>query len=1378
MKINFTPIAILCLVSLAVSWPANFSPAADGAAGKKYVVGGPLAGEAIPLYETQHGEPPGYPGCLKNEDGTFLYSPQGQAPERQLYPGSVEHYRGYMFKYMPIRSMFDQQSLIKNFPAKDIPGVKPAQVEAYAEPVYHVGRGNSAVQVRLGNKPLFNKPVPVVRCKAADPVFKLDFGRLPVGLYAIRIIGAVESAKIQRHRKPLVLRVTVNDGINNEQSVYRQRLGYVDEFYSIAEIYFHAPVQRPYQAEVTLEAGTEVDLLVHNITLDDALAGTEFRAFKTKPNLFTTGERALLRNQNKPWAGKPLDKESRWTSDATLWNAMVPLNAQPGFIWGMGGDDPKSNWPRFGVAGKEPEAIEQEFGKWIDVPGMDPVLMKNAKLKLQYTVADLSAGRPLPDPYPFKDNGLGIFTPPEKGQATPQNWIPVAQAVRTRLRTAENAVGAAVKAYHETGNLEAARDAAILLARYAYDFPAMDSGRAMSSIMVQPGAYGRDLRCRQREQMACWMSFYANDIHLVEHYDKLFDFIQNNEDLAQSVGRFIPWVKTPQNLVALFDTYLVQNEVKHVMRHHYYTYPDKSMCAATVLGDTSLTDPWMEWQFSSTWSYPLPPCGLQDIMVSNMDRNGVQNIGSFFYAQGENAANYAGTKNEKYMLAGGNPKYDLRDAKRYPKITQSTFFWLRGMIAGLWHMPIGDVTGPDKGRGHFFESYSESCRQGWRWTKSPAFAYMLKNYYGRSTETDADWAELEKAAATLRRPPFMENKSRFVANWAGILESGLQQDDFRFRRAVMLRLGVGSGHSHADTFDLQYFAHGCAMTADGGQRGGYSTPGDDISRVHNTIEIDGRNLRIHAWMTALSDAEGARYMAGQALSPAQEVSLVRRQVALVDVDEGRPSGKPLSPADFKPNAILDPDVVTPNAYVFDVARVAGGKMHTYCFHGYVADAVESNIEGSRAGDKEDYLKAFPLPEKKFAGTAPETVQATWQISRRYEKNSMLRGSFQENGPQKFTRLHVLGHKGDALLQADHRCNQLKYDLTHLYVQRKSDHEIESVFPAIIEGYAGAPFIQSVRLVDVAANETDATRAVAVEVKTANNRVDLCFADGKPDKTRTIGAIQVAGEFALYATDTNGFRQATLTGGTLLRGADVVLQPSARERTANVVKVDYGKKTIWLDQAWKTPSLKDRVMQIGTPAANDQPGHWTAYTIDGSQAEANGLQLVLQGGADYYLSRVQEVDPEKNIVWCGLPKAGCSGLNTGWVASNDDVSKTWRVAPGSSQRGDSSYAFRVTSGGPVKMEDFGESRIFRLWEYGAGDQVRQNTFASIRRLGAGLYELTADTDLTVALKGVSIELSADQSNWRKLSTRQANGLAECALTVPDLGPAGRVYLRTP
>ena len=183
---------ITALAAIVSSVAVAVSPAGE----PQYETGGPLAGLKLAPFPTQHGEPPGYPGCLpeRMREGEPVvdmgneyrqWGPQGQAPERDLYDGPVEHWRAYMFKYMPVRSFFDRQSQVANFVAPDISGVEPSQVEQYAEPLYWVPR--HADPRPTGRK---QKPVPVVRMRLDSPVLKLDLGELDAGVYVVRVIGA------------------------------------------------------------------------------------------------------------------------------------------------------------------------------------------------------------------------------------------------------------------------------------------------------------------------------------------------------------------------------------------------------------------------------------------------------------------------------------------------------------------------------------------------------------------------------------------------------------------------------------------------------------------------------------------------------------------------------------------------------------------------------------------------------------------------------------------------------------------------------------------------------------------------------------------------------------------------------------------------------------------------------------------------------------------------------------------------------------------------------------------------------------------------------------------------------------------------------------
>lgn len=1350
--------SLLALVGLVVL-------AAAGYAADEYRTGGPLAGLKLPRFPTQYGEPAGFPGCMeelrvKNEKGYVSHSPDGMAPQEHLYPGSVEHWHAYFFKYLPIQPMFTKQSLLKNWLAKDLPGIDKQALENYAEPVYWVPRHWKPVHTQK-----FHRPVRVLRTKVGAPEIAVDCGTLEPGLYSLRVIGAVETKHTQRHRLPLYMRMTVNDGLDGGSHTYRIRGPYVDEFYAVAEFYFHAPEKRRYAAKIAVHEGSKVELLVHNIDLHDVLAGHERRAIKSK--------RTLTANIPVDAVVAP-DTPERQARDASLWDAFPPINFHLSYTYGMNSNDGKSNWPRVGAGGLDAAQIKEEHGDWSwRIRGLGDAILVNKKLGLEYTLSDYRAGKSLPDPYPFKDWGAGVWTPPATEGEKPQNFWPVPAGLWRRMRNYRGDMTRKITNYRTKGDVEAGRDAALMLCRMAYDFPTITARNTMHAVVIQPGSWGRDHGCRRRNPQTGFLA----GVEINNDYDMLFDLIVKDAGLAASVGRFIPWVKTPQDVVKLLDVYLVQTTAKRCLRYHTYSsnVPARILTPTINLGDHVFTQPWLDWLFSATFVYPLPPSGIQDLLISGNARNGMGYIASHYYAHGEQAAPQAMAL-ANYIQHGGLAKYNLSDPKRYPKPLAACHWFIDSRTAGNYFPRIGDVCGPDKAYGHplYKGKLEAQCAIGWRWSKDPKFAWPIAQSGNRKGWTDAEWAEIETAAATVKRAPWLENKSRAFSNWGGFLESGVESDDPRFRRSAMVRVGQGWGHHHDDTMDLQLYAHGYPMTVDGGQRPSYTKPGDRTTRTHNLVEVDGTSWLGHAWVNTLTDADGSRYLRARAEPPANhpDVKLYQRQVALIDADPGVPGG------------------AGPNSYVFDVVRVAGGKMHTHSFHAMLEDELVSNVENrigldELTGDEAAYTGMFhrdvaTLPQSSagFAGVAPTVLQATWRMTRerqgRTARNEELmnKAIWDPESPRKYTRLHLLGQQGARVMTGFSHCTQWKYGWTNLFTQRRDEAGLESVFPAIIEPYAGKPFLETPALLPITANETDARRAVAVQVKTANGRRDILFADGRPDKQRGVGANRFAAEYAYVSTDDQGLRLATLTGGTLLATGEVSIKAAQRERSGAVVRVAYTDKSMTIDADWPAPHLANRVVEVGVP------GHLTTYTLASAAKAAGGTRLGLTEGGDFYLSRVREVDAAKKLVYSTLAfthneKRPNPGVDKHWVASNEGRTKFWRAEYLGDIDGTNRYAFQLD--GAVAVEDFGKTRGIRLWEYGVGDTVRQSTFVSLHRRRPGVYELNADVDVALALDAKSVQRSPDGQAWGPLAGKRAGKMLEFNIAAATLAK-GRVYLR--
>jgi hypothetical protein len=1364
---------IVAFTSLVLALAARGASPAPG----DFEVGGPLAGLKLPA-STQN---------------------TGPGPEVELYPGSVEHFRAYFMKYLPVRSFFDRQSQLKNWVAPAIPGGDASKAESYASPIYAVGKQNFGADT--GKK---LPPVPVIRCAAGGPVFKLDLGTLEPGLYAVRVIGAVETAKLRPFRAPLFLAMRVNDGLKGETSTYRIRCAYVDEFYSVAEIYFHAPAKRGYQAELFVDQGSTVELLVHNVSLDDCLAGTVRRPIKKRMTLTTPEEIAALKeaftDERKQALAryKPLGPEERLARDAALWKWFPPLNAQGLYI-----HSPLPAGVTAGVADKTAEQVAAEHGAWelagqaeighfdtnLNTMSLDPktwnAFLVNKKLGLEYTIDDLWARKPLPDPFPYKDDGQGLYFPDPSDPAKGRIYAPIAMGVHRRIRPSPNLSGAA-KLWIQSGNPDLARDAAVDLIRYAYQLPAITDRDFLNGVIRIPGGWNNlDTACRNRNMEELWRSHYQNYLEALSVYDRLFDYIKRSPDLAASVGRFVPWVKTPDDVIQLLDVYLVQTCAKRILRYHTHTLPMGIAQAAAALGDTSVTDPWMEWLFSRAFVYPLQTAGAQDLMIVGHDREGPQYIGSTFYSQGEGARRMA-SELDPYLKAGGNPKYDLGDPARYPKPLAHCEWQLNTIVAGADFLRIGDVCGPDKAPfATTTEGLKDAARFGWRASSDARFAWVLANVFGRKDETDVEWKKVEQAASGVKRAPWLDLTSRHIENWAGILEAGREHDDYRMRHAAYVRTGVGSGHAHADTMDLQFVAHGMPMTIDGGQRSGYSKPNDRFSRMHNTVEVDGAGnneygLASYGWLSALSDAPGAAYLQAAAQPPAG-ATIYRRQVALIDAEDGPPPAK-LPLEEQMPRAKLKPALVAPASYLFDVFRVAGGKVHTWCFHGPVSDDFQWNAMNAKPvehvaevyGTDTDakYLSIFSAAgDSKQAGDSPEAFQATWRATRDDKTGSeqkMLGANFDAGSPRKFTRVTLHGAAGFRALKADTVCRQepIVYRFTCTMLQRKqSGGGLQSAFASIIEPSAGESALVSQKTIEVADNEADALRAVAIEVKTKGGRTDLCFADGRPEKARRLQAtgykLQAAAEFAYLSTDAQGLRQASLTGGTLLETSQVRLKLGSREHVGKITKVDYPAKTFWLDAPWPA-ACSGQVFEIAPP------GCPTSFTAASVTPEGVGSRVGVTRSADYYRAPVTNVVPEKSRVdgRLGVP-VGRAGLK-GMTVSNGALTKFWRLKE---VGGGNDFVVE----GTLAAADFASDPAVRLWEYGVGDAVRMPTFASLRRTAPGIYELRSNTDMAVTFPAKGMERSADGQKWSPLAGKQDAGWLEAQLKARDFA-AGPVYLR--
>lgn len=169
-----------------------------GVAAERYRVGGPLAGI---------------------EDGQT--------------PGSPEKWAAYFGYAHP---MFDRQSELRRWNAADL-----AELDRSLEIVSSRPASNSASQPQP-----VSETVAVVRLAVGQPAIPLDLGTLDEGLYVVRAIAAVCEENVRSWRKPVFVTLRINDGPNGEVTAHRIRASYNEDFYCVAEIFFHA-LQQSFQ---------------------------------------------------------------------------------------------------------------------------------------------------------------------------------------------------------------------------------------------------------------------------------------------------------------------------------------------------------------------------------------------------------------------------------------------------------------------------------------------------------------------------------------------------------------------------------------------------------------------------------------------------------------------------------------------------------------------------------------------------------------------------------------------------------------------------------------------------------------------------------------------------------------------------------------------------------------------------------------------------------------------------------------------------------------------------------------------------------------------------------------------------------------------------
>ena len=1225
-----------------------------------------------PIYPSQLGQP-GWPGMLAGQSAT---EPWG-FPERLPYPGAVEHVRITYQRYVPVVPICNAKTLVKNFLGTELPGVTGDRITDYAEPIY------SVMKYEIG-KPTghFNQPVKVVKWDKTHPPIELPLGKLGIGTYTVRVIAATPTAYVERAPQRLVIDFDVNDGLTNEVNHYRKRCAAIDEFYSIVEFFFHAPEAREYTVKLWVDDSTVLPVVyLHNIDLHNKLAQLAGQAGKKGPSLYDADER--LASWKEKGTLKPDERtpEQRFADDAKIWNSAMPVNAQPlGENGNLAGE-------AVGIAASMIPDTVKDDGMGIDFYGTN-IFWNRSKEYIAAFNKDHKKDWLVDGSMKFAQANPGL---------TRQTAYPVAHKLSQTAYPRPFAALLLAWEYQNTGNEIKARQAAINLARLGLQNITHGSRQAILEYDLIPQVVNGDTAFRHRmKEMDYGMRGYYDDGipdangdytgNFIASYDYLFPYIQTNQDLANSLGRFIPGIKTPADVVRFYDTYVLQYYAQQVMTYNVWRSDSAPGMMANVIAvqqDPAICKPWIDWLFHYLWAYPLKPMGADEAAVNNLSRDGTTFIGSTFYT-GSFLVPMLKTL-RAYKQAGGVLPVDMTDPELFPKATFGERFQSDIMVAGGYTFWIGDVSGPD--------------------------AMRLKN------------------KPKMRKNPDLipNNPSRVLSAWGGILETGREFDDFHQRRAVGVRVGTGYGHAHNDPLDLQIWAQGVPMSGDGGGRPGYGYPDTAWIGNHNTVMAKASVGP--SWISSFAPLTGAQYLLARTLNK----DLYARQVVLVDIDATnsyvvdvfRVTGDDAPAYSFHGMPADQFEVNVPDKQKGIFAEAARFPLTPDTQWTGTAPAHLVATWRMRRDPEKIPLLLPQLDHGAFVKAEPGEFNFPGA-----ERNA-LGPDFDEKSPRKFVRLHLLGHSGDQACGA--RAVSLQgftYSNENFYLKPKHPNG-KTLFPVVFEPYTGTPFIQSVRLLTKEEAVGDALEPVAIEVTLVSGRRDIIYlAPREAGATVIQGVGTFHGEYALVSYDAAGIRQAVLAGGTKIEVQGISVTTETPAYTGTIRSIDYRKRTAEFSNPLP-PAATNSVIETG-PA-----GRPTSYAL----TQVEGTQVKFLQGMDFAMSRVDQIATDglqqpgavsQAPSWRVDPKAPVeqpvlrSPINVipGMTVTDDRCETFWKWAP------EANKTNLVLAGTAAPQKVLKEGDGLWVWEIGPGDPYRLPVQVNVIRQADGRYTTTANAPVKV------------------------------------------------
>jgi len=819
------------------------------------------------------------------------------------------------------------------------------------------------------------------------------------------------------------------------------------------------------------------------------------------------------------------------------------------------------------------------------------------------------------------------------------------------------------------GDEDAAHKVAVLVSRMAYVYPGMDM--RWQQVRARYLRRGRLLVDGNHERNSVL-------VPVCRAYDAIFDHIEKDSRLVEFLQTKDPAVRSPDDVKALIETYLIQvfgwDWIRRELSGGNMGAREEDMAQFAACANMgAMSDRWIEELFTHAYNSGANVGGFDDeTLVNTVTREGPCMIAALGYAYG-----YLVSKSNMAEILSKvtSPRWKARcnlyDVRLYPKFRAEFDAWIDFLVAGQFRPGYGDSGGPGGARfprglpPRLRTAYERAYRR-WPTDKLARAIHRLGRPRIRPLFEPDVWPQVE--AQTRKAGPAPPMQSRVMDGVGFVfLESRAHATALKKRAGIALRYGYGRGHHHQDNLNIEMFAKGLSVAPELGYPC-WAHPMGGTSHVahHNTGMID----RSPQYPGAISRGDLEMF----ALAP---------EASFADVS-AQPSGFPNR---MYRRAVCLADAPGDNVYLVDVLRLAGGTVRTWCFHGPPHDDFRSNLAFGPKARQAVELKGF---RGRYANNVVEPQLAA--------SDADVWADWKYQGRDVRMRITLLGGSGRGYVTA--RCAKTDLPPIRYLFAEEEGADGASEFIALWQPYEGKPFIEKVERLRVEGAGPGEFPPAAVRVTLAGGQEDTFLYSQQPDVPLRCGDIEFQGSFGYWSEAAGTPRALHLVNGSLLRKGGQGVANVSRAFRAKITAADYRENTVTLDRRLPAEAdVKGRLLYVRAGP------HRTAYHV--AEVLPSGDAVRLDLNAMIFRSQVLHVGKNRRHVVCEIPppfeaaRGFKSGYYDGATLMGEDRKAAYRVTRVNNH---TIYLDRSVDDADFRDVDADGRGMVSMYDFGPGDQV--------------------------------------------------------------------------